>query len=266
MQEHIYKSSRGEVHYWMAEASGEDCRTLVLLHGLTADHTLFDAQIPAFAASHQLIIWDAPAHGKSRPYQDFTYRNAAADLKAILDECGVQSAVLIGQSMGGYIIQSFLLQYPEMAEAFVGIDTCPYGEQYYSRSDRWWLRQIEWMAKLYPLGFLKKSVAKQCTRTEFAYRNMLAALTPYGKDELCRLMGIGFAGFLAGNRDMEIACPLLILCGEHDITGKVKQYCRAWAEATGVPLHTIKDAAHNANADNPEQVNAEIAAFLETLK
>lgn len=262
MKEAQLRTPRGDVWYLRSEPFRADRPTMVLLHGLTADHTLFDRQIPCFVAAYNLIVWDAPAHGRSRPYEDFSYANAAEDLKRILDDNGVARAVFIGQSMGGFIIQYFLLRYPERAEAFVGVDTCPYGERYYSKSDRWWLRQIEWMAKFYPTGLLKRSVAKQCTRSAYAFCNMRAALAPYEKNELCRLMGIGMAGFLTDNRDMQIGCPLLILCGEHDRTGKVKRYCRAWAEDTGAPLVMIPEAAHNANADNPARVNAAICAFL----
>ena len=47
-----------------------------------------------------------------------------------------------------------------------------------------------------------------------------------------------------------------------DKTGKVKQYCSAWAETTGYPLHIIEDAAHFSNGDNAEQVNSEIEQFV----
>ena len=50
--------------------------------------------------------------------------------------------------------------------------------------------------------------------------------------------------------------------GEDDSTGKVKAYCREWAEKTGYPLHFIKDAKHFANGDNPKQVNEEIELFI----
>ena len=262
MTERVYKSSRGEVHYMISEPLDSNKRTLVFLHGLTADHTLFDKQTAYFADAYNIIAWDAPAHGLSRPYSDFTYGNAAEDLMGILDEHNLSSVYLIGQSMGGYISQSFMLRYHDMADGFVGIDTCPYGEGYYSRSDKWWLRQIEWMSMLYPLGFLKKSIAKQNAVTEYGRANMLKALEPYGKKELCHLMGIGFAGFLSENRDIIIRCPVLLLAGEHDRTGKVLSYCRAWEKKTGFTLKIISNAAHNSNADNPDEVNREIESFL----
>lgn len=264
MDEQIFKSLRGEVHYWISDDFSAERITLVFLNGLSADHTLFDRQAEHFCGKYNLIIWDAPAHGKSRPYSDFSYPNAAEDLRGILDVNDVSSAVMIGQSMGGYIIQSFIIRFPERVSAFVAIDSCPYGD-YYSSSDKWWLRQMEWMTRLYPFGALKKAVAKQCTETEYAYENMLKAFEPYGKAELCHLMGIGYAGFLEDNREIEIKCPVLLLVGEHDRTGKVISYCNEWTKRTGFPLRVIKNAAHNSNADNPEDVNREIDSFLGAL-
>ncbi len=265
MEEKKVIAPRGEVYYWISKNTEPGARCLVFLHGLSADHTLFEKQIEYFAPKHTVITWDAPAHGKSRPYRDFSYANAAADLCAILDAEGINRAVMIGQSMGGYVIQSFLQKYPERAEAFVAIDSCPFGTGYYSKSDMRWLRQIEWMSMCYPHKLLVKSLAKQCTATERGYENMLAALAPYGKRELCALMGLGYAGFLKENRDIKINCPVLLLVGESDVTGKVRQYNEAWHAREGYPLHIIENAAHNSNIDNPERVNALIDEFLSTL-
>lgn len=95
---------------------------------------------------------------------------------------------------------------------------------------------------------------------------MLTALWKYSKQEVCHLMRIGYSGFLEENCDLALEIPVLILVGENDRTGKVRQYCKAWHEKTGYPLHVIKNAAHNSNIDNYEQVNNEIEKFINTLK
>ena len=79
-------------------------------------------------------------------------------------------------------------------------------------------------------------------------------------------MGIGFAGFLVENCNLRITCPVLILVGEHDHTGKVMQYCRQWNQETAFPFYVIPDAAHNSNYDNSREVNARIEDFLADLK
>lgn len=254
----------GSIAYWTNDYFDHEY-ALVFLHGLTADHTLFEKQIPHFKERFKILCWDAPAHGKSRPYKDFSYYRAAEHLKEILEKEQIKKAVLIGQSMGGFIIQTFLKRHAEFAAGFIGIDTTPFGLSYYSGSDKWWLRQIEWMSRCYPHKALVKAIAKSCAYTQYAYENMLISLTQYTKREVCHLMGIGYAGFLEENCDLDISCPVLILVGEYDKLGKVKQYCSAWRKNTGYPLHIIEKAAHNSNIDNYEQVNMEIEEFLNAL-
>ena len=263
MQAKLLQTSHGNVAYWVSRVEG--ARALVFLHGLTADHTLFEKQLDAFGQTYTLLAWDAPAHGESRPYDAFDYDLATEHLKAILDRENIAKAVFIGQSMGGFVAQAFMSRYPAYAEGFIGIDTCPFGEQYYSKSDRWWLQHVEPLAKLYPLAVMRWAIVKVCTSTPYARQNMRKILAGYTGAELCRLMGLAFGGFMDANHDMTIPCPTLILVGKLDRTGKVQAYCKAWHQQTGYPLLVIDHASHNANADQPETVNREIEKFIANL-
>ncbi len=264
MEQKVLSSPRGNVAYWISRNADPSAPCLFFLHGLSADHTMFDLQLPFFSKSYTVAVWDAPAHGLSRPYADFSYGNCAEELRSVLDAEGFSKAVLVGQSMGGYIIQAFLLKYPERVSAFIGIDTCPFGMQYYSKSDLFWLRQVEWMCLCIPHKTLVRAVASSVGTMEYTRENMARALSVYGHRELCHLMGLGYRGFLRENRDLTIGCPTLILAGEKDRTGKVLSYSRAWHESTGFPLQIIQNAAHNSNTDQPDEVNALIGSFLET--
>lgn len=265
MIEKILETDSGNVHYWMSENILEDRITLFFLHGLTASHDLFEAQIEYFSMEYNVLTWDAPAHGRSRPYKDFSYEKAAIAAAQILKTNGIKEAVFVGQSMGGFITQSVIKRYPELVKGFVSIDSTPFGEKYYSRSDRWWLNQIEWMSAFYPDRSLRKAIAKQVTTKERSYQNMYKMLSFYDKKELCHLMGIGFAGFLEDNCDLDIKCPVMLIVGEKEKTGKVKQYNEQWSQDLNVPITWISDAAHNSNDDQPEQVNKNIEKFIGML-
>jgi pimeloyl-ACP methyl ester carboxylesterase len=265
MIERILETKSGNVHYWISEQNSPDKITIFFLHGLTASHDLFVKQIEYFSKNYNVIAWDAPAHGASRPFVDFTYEKAAIAAAEILKANDIDGAVFIGQSMGGFITQSVIKRFPELVRGFVAIDSTPFGEKYYSKSDKWWLRQIEWMSALYPDKSLRKAVAKQVSRTERSYQNMYQMLSFYDKKELCHLMGIGYAGFLEDNSDIEINCPVMLIVGEHDKTGKVKQYNEQWASELNIPVTWISDAAHNSNDDQPEQVNACIEKFMKQI-
>ena len=252
----------GTVMYWITEPMDPSKDTIFFLHGLTADHTMFEAQVDYFGKAYNVITWDAPAHGRSRPFAAFDFNESSEYIRNILDEYGTDKAVFVGQSLGGYFAQSFIKRYPERVKAFVSIGSTPYGHDYYSKTDIWLVEQVEWMAHLYPLQWMKKAMAKQVSTTQRTYDNMMQMLEPYGKEELCHLMRLGYAGFLKDNCDLEIPCPVLLLVGEYDKTGKVMQYNREWTKKTGYPLIIIKDAAHNANVDKPDVVNEAIESFL----
>ncbi len=264
MQKIQTKGSDGNITYWVSKDIDHDKDTVFFLHGLTADHTMFNQQVEYFKQEYNIISWDAPAHGQSRPYGSFTYENAANDLKKIIVECGLTNIILIGQSMGGYISQAFICRFPNMVKAFISIDSTPYGN-YYSKSDIWWLRQIEWMSKLFPEKTLKSAMSKQNAITKYGQANMMEMVSRYSKSEICHLMGIGYAGFLEDNRELKMSCPVILMVGEKDRTGKVKVYNKEWAKRTGYELIWIPNAAHNSNVDNAKIVNEHISIFLENL-
>lgn len=56
-----FKTKYGDIAYWINDNCSQKY-TLVFLHGLTADHTLFEKQIAYFYKDFKVLCWDAPAH------------------------------------------------------------------------------------------------------------------------------------------------------------------------------------------------------------
>ena len=263
MIEKKIRSCRGTVYYWISKRAEGHSEAIFFLPGLTANHHLFDFQLNYFSDRCTVLVWDAPAHGKSRPYSEFSYPHLAEELKAILDAEAIERVVLIGQSAGGFVAQSFVSKYPSMVKGMLLIGTCPYGPEYYSRSDLFWLKQTEWMTRLFPDRTLRNIMAKMCGTSGTGRENMLQMLEDYGKKELYHLMYLGFAGFIPEIQDLNIPCPVCLIVGENDRTGKVKKYNDRWHKNQKIPLYIIKDASHNANVDKPREVNQIIERFLE---
>ena len=265
MEHKTIKGIVGEVHYWISRASHSTDEAIVFTHGLTADHTMYEKQVDFFRNEYTLIVWDVPMHGLSVPYKDFSYANTARDLNSILQQENIEKVSLVGMSMGSYTSQMFAHLYPEKVKCFVGIDTTPFGTKYYSKADLWWLSIVKPMAKLLPDKMLRRSMAKSISQTDYSYNKMMKILAPMSKERIIEQMDIAYGKFAQENRDIHLPCPVLILLGDKDRTGKVRQYCFAWSKATGYPLRIIEKAAHFSNGDNPEQVNAEIEQFIKKL-
>ena len=93
LYEKSISSHRGVTYYWTNEIMS--AVSLVFLPGLTADHRLFEAQLLFFKEEFKVLVWDCPCHGKSRPYDAFSYANISDELNRILEtECVDDSPVL----------------------------------------------------------------------------------------------------------------------------------------------------------------------------
>ena len=110
MKEHILQTDKGKVFYWQSDNWDVRKDTLFFLHGLTADHSMFDGQIPAFEKEYNLLTWDTPAHGKSRPFAGFDFAGSfrrrmtvAADVVAKLFLVDAGDAFKAGKREGSGI-------------------------------------------------------------------------------------------------------------------------------------------------------------------
>lgn len=262
MEHKTIKGIGGEVHYWISRTTDKPKGTIVFTHGLTANHTMYEKQFAYFKDEYIVILWDVPMHGLSMPYENFSYENTARDLNKILEQESIEKVSLVGMSMGGYPSQMFAHLYPEKVQCFIGIDTTPFGTEYYSKSDLWWLSKVKPIGKWFSDKTLRRSMAKSISVTDYSYNKMLEILAPLSKEQILEQMDIAYGKFAQENKNLQLSCPVLILLGDKDKTGKVKQYCIAWSKKTGYPLHIIKNAAHFSNADNAEQVNSEIEQFI----
>jgi len=99
-----------------------DGTPVVLLHGLTATHRYVVMGSRALERSgHRVIAYDARGHGRSEPAEPYDYPALADDLGRVLDERGIDAAVLAGASMGAHTIARFAIDHPERVQAAVFI-------------------------------------------------------------------------------------------------------------------------------------------------
>ena len=267
MREHTFPTALGAIHYWRGGVRGAPA--LVFLPGLTADHRLFQSQLEAFAAGWDLLAWDAPGHGASRPFRlDFSLADQAAWLGAILRREGLRRPVLIGQSMGGYLAQCYISAHPGAVRGFVSIDAGPLQRRYYTAAELWLLKHCEPVYRCYPWEALVRAGTSGCAETPAGRALMAAMMRRYTPREYSRLAGHGYRMLADAGEAAPPGgpgCPTLLLCGEKDRAGSGRRYNRRWSRETGLPLHWIPGAGHNANTDAPELVNGELAAFLRAL-
>ena len=94
---------------------------VVLIHGLALDCRMWDDQIPVLRQAATVIRYDVRGFGRSSRADDVPYTHWD-DLWRLLDELGVQAAVLVGLSMGGGIALKATIDAPSRVLALVLLD------------------------------------------------------------------------------------------------------------------------------------------------
>jgi pimeloyl-ACP methyl ester carboxylesterase len=98
---------------------------VVLLHGLTATRRYVVMGSKALERSgHRVVAYDARGHGRSSPAPTpdaYTYDDLGRDLEAVLDDRGIERAVLAGASMGAHTLLWLALGAPERVAGMVVI-------------------------------------------------------------------------------------------------------------------------------------------------
>ena len=263
MAEKWVESPRGRTHYWISRKPGAP--TLVFLHPLAADHTLFDRQAEYFREEYTVLAWDAPGHGASRPYADFSMLHCAVELKRILDAERIDRCVLVGQSLGGMIAQTFIAHWPERVRGFVGVGVWPMDEAFFRKADLHRLRRAARAIRLCPFKSLHFLLSRRAGKTLRARAGLRVAAEVFRRRDLVALTGAACAALF---REMDVglpACPTLLLVGEKDRADGVRARCAAWRERTGAHLYRVRGAGRCAAADNPASANRLIHAFLNSL-
>ena len=94
-------SADGAIHY---ERSGQG-EPLLLLHGIGSSLRIWDPVLPMLTSHYDVIAVDLPGHGGSPIVNDGTPPDAASFARILarfMDELGIETAHLAGNSLGGW--------------------------------------------------------------------------------------------------------------------------------------------------------------------
>lgn len=100
---------------------------LVLLHGFGGSGQVWKVFIPGLAKYFRVIVPDLRGHGRSNnPTNQFTHRQSALDIFALLDKLQVRQFMAMGISTGGMTLIHMATQQPERVERMALIGSTIY--------------------------------------------------------------------------------------------------------------------------------------------
>ncbi len=244
------------------ETNGEG-QPLVLIHGLGSSGRDWEFQVAEFSKRYRVITPDLRGHGRSdKSAGPYSMKMFAADTVMLFDALGVESAHVVGLSLGGGVAFQLAVDYPARVKSLVIVNSAPElilrtlveKIAVYQRFVIVPLLGMRRMGQaLAPRLFPKPQHA--ALRTQFVER--LAQNDPRAYLDTVRAM----VGWSVTERLPTIQCPTLVISADQDYTpvSLKEAYVKAIPNAQ---LAVIPDAHHATPMEVPDKFNALVMEFI----
>jgi 3-oxoadipate enol-lactonase len=251
------------------EVAGDPgARPLIFLHGIGGAARAWRQQLATFSNHFRAIAWDMPGYGGSAPLASVSIAALADALQQFIEQIGAANPILVGHSIGGMIVQKWLVQSPKFAHAVVLAQTSPA----FGKADGDWQKSFI-AARLGPLdrGETMKSLAPSLVKElvgegpdskgmELA-RECMASVP----EASYRAMMLALIGFDQRGSLKDISVPTLLLSGSKDNNAPAAMMAKT---ATYIPAAKYVDLAgvgHLANLERPDAFDDALGQFLESV-
>lgn len=243
---------------------------VVFLHAFPFNRTMWESQVRGLADRFRVITIDLRGHGESdAPLWRYSMDLFADDVVGLLDYLSIRQAVIVGLSMGGYLIFALYRRYAGRVKALVLADTRAEADTPERKTWRFQLAQR--VSKEGPKAVVQEMLP-----------NLLAPVTHQTKPAVVEqvraiIMSAPISGIVGDLMAIEdrpdsvpllksITCPTLVLVGDQDALTSVAENKTIADSIPGAQFQVIPSAGHMSNLEQPEAFNAAVRAFLEGLK
>jgi 3-oxoadipate enol-lactonase len=258
----IAEVNRTKLYY---EMMGEG-QAIVLIHGGLLDSRMWDGQFQKYASDYRVIRYDIRGYGKSVLSRG-KYSHVK-DLHSLLKFLDIDSAHVIGLSLGGTIAIDLALEYPDQITSLILAATAPVG--FGSHDDELTKRTLA----IYETARNKKSDEA----VEMWLNHPVFATLPSRSRKKIRQMIIDnleswilpqdnliWSTPPAARRLSEVRASTLIMVGDQDVTD-IKKAADLLEEKIDVAIKiVITGAGHHINIEKPRQFNNLVLDFLSYL-
>ena len=246
---------------------------LVLISGLGYPLWQWHLMVPYLEKHFQVITLDNRGSGQSeKPAGPYTASMLAKDAVGLLDVLGIDKAVVMGHSMGGFIAQAMALEYPERVDKLILASTNFGGPRHVPVTPE--AMAVLSDVKSDPLTRLRNGIVVS-TAPGFAERQPgliqkwldWRVANPLDMAGYQAQMGIGLAllpeAAAFESKLPNVSAPTLILFGAHDKVVPPANADLLAKQITGSQIRILPDAGHFFPLEVPEEASHVVIQFAE---
>lgn len=253
------KSDDAQIYY---ESHG-DGFPLVFVHGGGGNTLSWFQQVPHFSKHHRVITFDLRGFKNSKYPRDQVHpKTYPDDLRAVLDDAGIQRAAIVCQSLGAWAGLPLAVHHPERVACLVltGSPTPAFSEQNWRVLRESGERFMKAAGKGVATGFLAPHFIERYPEMKFLYDQIGLLNQPLPpidarrmQDDVVKLHPTDFAGY---------AVPTLMMGGSLDIFLEPDSHRHVVTLIPGSEVRDFPDSAHSAYFEEPELFNRIVGEFV----
>jgi 3-oxoadipate enol-lactonase len=242
---------------------------VIFIHAFPLNQSMWDEQVAAVKNYCRAITLDLRGFGNSDVAEGpHSMDQMASDVRALMSALDIDSATIVGLSMGGYISFALYRNHPEAVRAMVLADTRASADTHEGRERR--AKSAEKAERegakaiaddVIP-ALLARSTVESRPDVVGRLRAMIEANSPQGIAAAQRGM--------AERRDSTYILaamdfPTLIIVGSEDALTPVAEAEAMRDGLRGSDMRVIEGAGHLSNLEKPHEFNALLVEFIERL-
>ncbi len=250
-----------KIHY-IVRGQGQP---VMLVHGFAEDHRVWDLQVAQLEKRFMLILPDLPGSGSSELTQDVSMENLAGSLHAILEKEKIDSAVMLGHSMGGYVTLAFVEKYPSMLKALGLVHSTAYADTEEKKQNR--KKGIDFITAHGVQEFLKTTTPNLFSDHTKQYNpGLVEALINQYKDMDAAALKAYYEAMMQRPDRTEMlknfSRPVLFLAGEQDSVIPYEDVVQQSGLALLSYLHVLHLSGHMGMWEEPNESSFILEEFI----
>lgn len=239
---------------------------VLFLHGLSDSWHSFELVLPCLPEFIRAFALTQRGHGdSSRPEAGYRFHDFAADVVAFMDALGLETAVVVGHSLGSTIARRFALDHPGrslglvLVASFASFTTNPVAQQLWDEVvsemddpvDPVFVREFQesTIARPVPQSFLETVVQESLKLPARVWR---ATVSGSLQDDFSEESG-------------RIEAPTLLVWGDRDGMVSRDDQVKQTAAITGSWLVVYSGTGHAVHWEEPDRFASDLVNFIKTI-
>ena len=240
--------------FYQIKGNGTE-KAIIFIHGSGGNSNLWKHQLNGLDGISSKIAVDLPSHAQSDKFSELSLELYVDVLNVLIDSLKLKEVMLAGQSLGGAVIQSYYLKYPDKVSALILIGTGARLRVLPSTFDILKKNFQEYL-NLSPMGAFYRKTSKEITDYYIEEVSKTDKEVIYDDYSICDKFDVM-------DKMNLIKIPCLIICGKDDklTPPKYAMYFNDKIERSELVL--IDEAGHLVMLEKLDEVNQAIEDFIE---